>query len=239
MVGVGIHHDLVADVVVADVVRFQGAADRVHLGHRNVRVLPAEQTQHTPADPPGSADGRGLAAEAAFAGNAASVEAGRGSDVGFARGEIGHVAADAEPHCADLVPDDEVLALEKRDGRARVGDHLVGPESVEELDALLHPGVVVAVLDARAGAVEEVGRERHVAFLGDPPGHVPNVGVHPENLHEHEHRGSRLGGGRPDEIAPHRPGADRNVDALGGQFHSALLPSPSSLSLRRVELAVS
>ena len=57
---------------------------------------------------------------------------------------------------------------------------------------LVEAGLVVAELDAGRGAVEELGREHHVAFGGDAIRDRADVRVDAEDLLEHAARPDRL-----------------------------------------------
>ncbi len=180
MVRAGVHDHLVSHLGA-----LQRGLDRLDLIRRNVGVLLAEQAEHAALDL-GRAVERGLRAAGPLGRrDAAAVEARRRRDVGLAGGEVGHVAADAEAHRADL-PAAHLGTLAQERGRVvRVGDRLVYPHLHQQLDAGGHAGLVVAELDAGVRAVEEVRREHDVALARDALGDVADVRVDSEDfLHD-------------------------------------------------------
>jgi len=130
------------------------------------------------------------------------------------------VAADAEAHRADARAADVASSREEVEGRLGVARHLAGVELAEELHALLHAGVVVAELDARTGAMEIVGCERHEALAGDPLGHAADVRVDAEDLHEDDHAGKRVAARGSGQVAAHLAAAGEGDSyAFGVEGH--------------------
>src|SRR5262249_4176100 len=186
--------------------------ERLHLIERDEGILLPEEGQYRRFQVSRTIDGYPAAVERDGCADLVGQRTG---------GQVADAAPHAEPRDAGPVGTDRPLLLERSDrGRDVLDDSLVG-ELSHQAQGLRQ--VVVGGYAPRTSTVEQIGRERHVPFPGEPAGHASDVVVQPERLLDHDHARQCVARRRPRELRRHRSAGRLNLDHIALDIH----PRPS------------
>src|SRR5262245_54443634 len=130
------------------------------------------------------------------------------------------MAADAEPHGADSVSFDKILAFQERLRRTRISNDFIRLQAAQEFNPFGEPGLIIAIVNAGTSTMEKIWGESNVSFSRHTFGDITNVGVHAEDLHKHQHGGTQRTISRTSEVAPHSLPIDADMHALRCNFHT-------------------
>src|SRR5471032_730096 len=208
MLGARIHLDIDAVVVL------EALGDFLHRIHRDVAVLFAEVHQHRHLDFIGPLQ---------LVLDAAAVIGDGHVDQAVGGGVVGQHAAKTETDGCDAAYQTG-LGLERVEGQFDIGLRLADVGGVHQLDRPFPAGFVVAQLDARTTAPEQVRGDHQITISGVLLGHRADVFIDAENLlNQHDPR-TFAGMGNRQVGAEFTVGAV-DLDPLGGHAHGGLLSS--------------